>query len=55
MAIHEWLRMQEPDLYHDEILTLMPVLQKCNIMLRDCDEKKQRCASGLNKLCNKIQ
>jgi hypothetical protein len=36
--------MQEPD---DEMLTLMPGLQKCNIMLRDCGEK-QRYVSGLN-------
>jgi len=46
--------MQEPDLYHDEILTLMPGLQKCNIMLRDCGEK-QRYVSGLNKLQNMMQ
>jgi hypothetical protein len=54
LAIHEWLRMQEPDLYHDEILTLKPGWQKCNIMLSDCGEK-QRYVSGLNELHNMIQ
>jgi len=41
-------------LYHDEILTLMPGLQKCNIMPKDCREK-QRYVSGLNELHNMIQ
>ena len=49
LAIHEWLCMQESDLYHDEILTLMPGLQKCNSELKNYGEK-QRSVSGLNEL-----
>jgi len=46
--------MQMPDLYLDEILTLKPGLQKCNIVLRNCGEK-QRYVSGLNELHNMIK
>jgi hypothetical protein len=33
MAVREWLRMKEPDLYYEEILTLAPKLEKCIIVI----------------------
>jgi len=29
MALHEWLRLKEPDFYYEEMLTLALKLEKC--------------------------
>jgi len=35
MAVREWWQMQEPDLYSDGYLKLMPTQDKCISVLRD--------------------
>jgi hypothetical protein len=35
MAVHEWLEMQETDLYGNVTSELMPVREICKIVLRD--------------------
>jgi hypothetical protein len=39
MALHKWLWMQEPHLYHSRIFKLMPRWDKCINVLRDYVEK----------------
>jgi hypothetical protein len=35
MAVHEWLEMQETDLYCDVMFELMPLRLICKTVLRD--------------------
>jgi len=37
MAVHEWLRMQEPNLFRDDISKPVPNCKKCVSMLKNND------------------
>ena len=49
MAVCEWLRMEEPDLYRNGIFKLVPVLDKCIIVRTDCADKYSG-SRGQNRL-----
>jgi hypothetical protein len=48
MAVREWLRMQEPDFYRDEIFKLLPRWDKCIRVLGNYAKKNGTSVSYIN-------